>query len=62
MPHLADVTDDQQSYKRIALEGWEDRAGDGNGVGGHDETAEDIVSSWGSDFSPPSPGVLELTW
>ncbi len=62
MPRLADVTDDQQSYKRTAVEGWEEREGQGNGTDGHDETAEDTAASWSTDFSAPSPGVVELTW
>jgi len=52
------VTDDPQSYKRT---GWEERSGQGNGIGGHDETAADTAASWSTDFSPPSPEVVELT-
>jgi len=48
------------SYKRLALEGaFEDNTKRGNGITGHDETSEDLRSTW--DFAPytvPTPGVV----
>ncbi len=45
----------EQSTKRISFEIGEPGFG-GNGLSGHDETAEDILLTWDSVFSLPDPG------
>ena len=49
------------SHKRLLLEDhFERHNGDGNGIGGDDETSEDLSRTWDdvSSFSPPSPGEV----
>lgn len=48
-----------ESYKRLRPEdGFEDASG-GNGLTGHDETSEDMVSTWSQDdFTAPTPGQV----
>jgi hypothetical protein len=47
------------STKRQQKEGiFENQAGGGNGITGHDETSEDIVGTWDTMFTAPTPGVV----
>jgi uncharacterized protein len=49
------------SMKRILLEaGHEIQAGTGNGIDGHDETSEEIGTTWDSTYSAPTPGATSL--
>ncbi len=49
------------STKRIAYEdGFEVQNGNGNGITGHDETSEDILSTWDSVYTAPDPGASLL--
>jgi hypothetical protein len=50
-----------RSTKRILLEaGHETQGGDGNGVGGDDETSEDTALTWDTTYSVPTPGTTTL--
>jgi len=52
-----------ESVKRVLTEGPSELDADGNGLTGHDETSEDIVVTWDSEFEyiPADPGVCCLT-
>lgn len=48
-----------RSTKRISPEaGFETQDGTGNGLDGDDETSENILSTWDSAFTPPTPGTV----
>jgi hypothetical protein len=55
-------TDDNQSYKRIALEDGNETATGGNGIAGHDETSEATRTTWDSSdsqsYGAPTPGEV----
>jgi len=51
---------DQWSYARRLREDGHELAAGGNGITGHDETAEDIDASWNTGSTPPSPGTVTL--
>lgn len=58
MGNMSEMATSSQSYKRIALE-KEPKSG-GNGLFGHDETAEDIRATWDSGSPNPTPGTVEI--
>ncbi|GJQ62360.1 MAG: hypothetical protein SCALA702_14130 [Melioribacteraceae bacterium] len=44
--------------KRIVFETGETLTG-GNGITGHDETTEDILTSWDTTYTEPNPGIVD---
>jgi len=59
MPLQASAPGSNLSTKRTQKEGTFEIQGGGNGITGHDETSEDIVNTWDTAFSAPSPGMIE---
>lgn len=60
LPLQTTVLSDGTAARRMLREaGHETQAGNGNGVGGDDETTEDTTATW--NIGPPSPGVTELS-
>lgn len=64
MPRFDLTTSSAESYKRLAIEGFAEVHGDGNGVDGDDETSEDLRATWGQGalFTAPTPGRIDGTW
>lgn len=61
LPAQASAPGSALSTKRILLEaGHEQQGGQGNGVGGDDETSEITTTTWDATFTAPTPGTTPL--
>lgn len=64
MPTASSDPGSGESAKRALHEGTSESPAGGNGLTGHDETSEDILFTWDSeydDYVPPDPGFCCLT-
>jgi hypothetical protein len=63
MPVMQSAAAAGLSHKRLDFEGAHEVTSGGNGVGGHDETTENISITWdgsGTAFTAPDPGVAMI--
>jgi hypothetical protein len=60
MPLQVTTPGSGKSTKRIYLEGSNETHGGGNGITGDDETSENILVTWDSVLTAPTPGISDI--